>query len=265
MLALIAGQGDLPGMLLRHLQATGRPVLICVLAGNAPELPDGPLRLGFSLETFGTFLQTLQARGVTRLCMVGGISRPVIDTRAIDAATLPLIPRLQGALAKGDDGALRVIIKLIEEVGIAVLGIQELLPGLLPASGVLSTVKPDKTHIADAKIAEKQLAKMGQADLGQACVVAGGTVIITENETGTDRMLLGLQAPGGLLFKAPKPGQDRRVDLPTIGLQTVENAALAKLAGLVIEAGGVLVPELPEVLDALEAHKMFLWLRAAGS
>ena len=68
---------------------------------------------------------------------------------------------------------------------------------------------------------------------------------------------------GGILYKAPKPGQERRTDLPTIGPTTVLRAAEAGLAGLVIESGGVLVLDLPRVVALLDAADMFLWVRPA--
>ncbi|WP_299145780.1 LpxI family protein [uncultured Tateyamaria sp.] len=69
------------------------------------------------------------------------------------------------------------------------------------------------------------------------------------------------QAEGGILFKAPKPGQDRRVDLPTIGPTTAMRAAEAGLDGIVIQAGGVIVLDRPQVVRILDAMGMFLWVR----
>ncbi|PJE34497.1 DUF1009 domain-containing protein, partial [Pseudooceanicola lipolyticus] len=98
MLAIIAGQGRLPGLI---AGAQPAPPLICALAGFEPEglAPD----LVFRLETLGTLLQQLQARGVTEICLAGAVRRPPVDPAAIDTATRPLIPRLTAALSRGDD------------------------------------------------------------------------------------------------------------------------------------------------------------------
>ncbi len=72
------------------------------------------------------------------------------------------------------------------------------------------------------------------------------------------------QAGRGLLYKAPKPLQDRRIDLPTLGPATVEAAARAGLGGIVWEAGGVLTLDLPAMQALATQHGLFLWSRARG-
>ncbi len=254
MLALIAGTGDLPPALVARLSQ--RP-LVCAMQGFAPALD---VDLTFRLEQLGSFLADLTARGVTRICMAGAVKRPQIDPALIDAATMPLIPKVQAAMAKGDDGALRVIIALLEEAGFAVVAAHEIAPDLLPSAGVLTKVRPADPDAVTA--ADDCLAALGAADQGQACIVAGGRVAMTEDQDGTDAMIAKAgQLPGGFLFKAPKPDQDRRADLPLIGPATAQAAARAGLAGIVIEAGGVMVLDLLEVLRVLDAHQMFLWVR----
>lgn len=297
MLALIAGTGDLPPALVARLD--DRP-LICALAGFAPAVtPD----ITFRLEHLGTFLQTLQARGVTRICMAGAVRRPQIDPAAIDAATIPLIPQVQAAMARGDDGALRVIIALMEGAGFAVVAAHEIASDLLPSAGCLTKAAPADWHKADAAEGEACVAAMGAADTGQACIVRVGQVLAKEGPDGTDAMLAGFFEPydppiaddpltyvidlgtstvaavsewmsgledvpatadDGILFKAPKPDQDRRADLPLIGPDTAMRAAEAGLSGIVIEAGGVMVLNQTGVIDILDAQGMFLWVRPKG-
>jgi DUF1009 family protein len=254
MLALIAGTGDLPPALVARLPE--RP-LVCALHGFVPVLE---VDVTFRLEQLGSFLADLKARGVTRICMAGAVRRPQIDPALIDAATMPLIPKVQAAMAKGDDGALRVIITLFEEAGFAVVAAHEIAPDLLPPSGVLTKAQPADPD--GAAVADECLAAMGAADQGQACIVTAGRIVMTEEQGGTDAMIAKAgRVPDGFLFKAPKPDQDRRADLPLIGPATAKAAAQAGMAGIVIEAGGVMVLELPEVLQVLDTYQMFLWVR----
>ncbi|WP_341365738.1 UDP-2,3-diacylglucosamine diphosphatase LpxI domain-containing protein [Yoonia sp. BS5-3] len=259
MLALIAGMGDLPMALVARLPE--RP-LVCALDGFEPILQTD---ITFRLEHLGTFLQTLQARGVTQICMAGAVRRPQIDPAAIDAATMPLIPKVQAAMAKGDDGALRVIISLLEEAGFAVVAAHEIAPDLLPEAGVLTQAVPGSDHKTSAMLGDDCIAAMGAADVGQACIMSAGQVLAKEGPDGTDAMLSSLSgAHDAILFKAPKPQQDLRADLPLIGPDTAKRAVEAGLAGIVIEAGGVMVLDLAEVLAALDAHGLFLWVRPKG-
>ena len=260
MLALIAGSGALPGELAARLDV---PPLVCALEGNDP---DGlAVDVRFRLETLGTLLVLLRDNGVTQVCMAGAIGRPSIDPAAIDAATLPLVPIIAQAMASGDDGALRGAITVFEQAGFSVSAAHEIAPDLLPPVGCVTNVQPADKDRGDAARGAAIVAAMSAADIGQACVVQHHQALAVEGAFGTDWMLRSLttrpDAGGGILFKAPKPGQDRRVDLPTIGPDTIVAACAAGLSGVVIEAGGVMVLDQPEVLRECDRLGLFLWVR----
>lgn len=260
MLALIAGAGQLPAEV--AARAAGRP-LICAMEGSPPDAVDAELT--FRLEQLGSLLARLQAAGVTEVCMAGAVQRPNIDPSAIDSSTLPLVPVLQGALAAGDDGALRAIIGIFEQAGFAVRAAHEVAPDLLMAEGVPTRVQPGELDKADAERGAEIVAAMSAADIGQSCAVRGRQAIAVESIFGTDWMLAALarrpDGQGGLMFKAPKAGQDRRADLPTIGVATVEAAERAGLSGIVLEAGGVIVLDQAAVIETCDRLGLFLWLR----
>lgn len=299
MLALVAGTGDLPPLLMARLTAQGVAPVVCEMSGFKSSIEGDHHRIPFRIETLGSFLATLKATGVTRVCMAGAMQRPAVEPTAIDAATMPLVPRLMAAMAKGDDGTLREVIALFEEQGFEVVGASDLAPELLPDAGCHTKTQPDDT-IADIAAARAALVDMGQADLGQAVLVRGGVVIAREDIRGTDAMLGDFCAPiprydgsgdpltaamdavgdligsaadwlsgddgaktpsfgaGAILYKAPKPEQELRVDMPVIGPRTAIKAAEAGLRGIVIEQGGVMVLDLPQVVAILDAQGMFL-------
>ncbi len=261
MLALVAGTGALPAELVARLPV---PPLICQLADFEPEGVSADLV--FRLEHLGTLIGTLKERGVTELCMAGAIRRPPIDPAAIDAATMPLVPAIQRALTSGDDGALRAMIAVFEDAGIAVRAAHDLAPDLLMTAGCPTATQPGDRDENDAARGAEIVSALGAADVGQSCVVRSGQALALEGVFGTDWMLNSLaQRPdgkGGVLFKAPKTGQDRRADLPTIGPDTVAGAVTAGLDGLVIEAGGVIVLHREAVLKACDENGIFLWVRA---
>ncbi len=260
MLALIVGAGGLPAELVRQLPT---PPLVCALDGFDPEAIAVDLR--FRLEHLGALLADLKARGVTEICLAGAIRRPEIDPAEIDAATLPLIPVLQRALLQGDDGALRGVISIFETAGFAVRAAHRIAPGLLPEAGCDTRRHPGETDVADAARADAIVAALSAIDVGQGCAVHRGQALAIEGVFGTDWMLGALRArpdgAGGLLFKAPKRGQDLRVDLPTIGPDTIAAAAAAGLDGVVIQSGGVIVLDRPGVIAACDRAGLFLWIR----
>jgi hypothetical protein len=109
---------------------------------------------------------------------------------------------------------------------------------------------------------------MGAVDVGQGCVVAGGLCLAVETLPGTDAMLgfvaqipQGLRPAKGLFYKAPKPTQDRRIDLPAMGVETVRKAAAAGLGGISWQAGGVICLDLAAMQAEATAQGLFLWAR----
>ncbi|KAA9008903.1 LpxI family protein [Histidinibacterium aquaticum] len=261
MIALIAGEGALPGEICARLAARGTPPLVCVMEGVAPDVPEALPRTTFRLETLGTFLQELRDRGVEALCMAGAMRRPPVDPARMDAATAPLAARIEEGLRQGDDGTLRTFIAIFEEHGIEVLAVHEIVPDLLPPAGVLAGAAPDHRRRAEARLGEATVAEMGAADTGQACVISGDRVIAREGPEGTDAMLAGVEAPGAMLFKAPKPDQDRRADLPVVGPETARGAARAGLGAICIEAGGVMVLGRDETTRLCAEAGITLWVR----
>ncbi|MEM6372896.1 MAG: UDP-2,3-diacylglucosamine diphosphatase LpxI [Pseudomonadota bacterium] len=291
MLALIAGRGGLPAAV---AGAQDTPPYVCALNGFLPD--DVPVDRVFRLETIGTLIHDLSEMGVTQVCFCGAIDRPKVDPAHIDAATAPLVPVVSAAIASGEDGGLRAIMGLFETAGMTARAAHDLAPGLVLPAGQPTRAKAPQGAGADVQTALGVLASQGVADVGQACIVHAGQVRAREDARGTDAMLasltaratpflddgdpvsdmmdmagdaLGLAADwlsgdparAGLLFKAPKPGQDLRLDLPTIGATTAKGAVDAGLAGIVIAAGGVIVLDQAEVIDILDNAGMYLWVR----
>jgi UDP-2,3-diacylglucosamine hydrolase len=264
--AIIAGAGALPAALVAALPA--RP-FVAALEGFAPEglSPD----LTFRVERLVPFLRALEDAGVTRLCLAGAVQRPRLDPALFDPATAQMVPRLLAAMGQGDDATLRAVLDIFAEAGFDVAGVQDIAPDLVPAAGVLAGEVTDADR-RDATRAAAIVAALGAVDVGQGCVVQQGLCLGVEALPGTDAMLAGVAAlPAGLrpepargrglVYKAPKPGQDRRVDLPALGPQTVARAAAAGLGGIAWEAGGVILIDRAAMVDAAQAAGLFLWAR----
>ena len=262
-LALIAGRGALP---LALVQALATRPYICALDGFAPDglTPD----LTFRIERLVPFLRHLNEHGITRVAFAGAVTRPPLDPALFDAATAQLVPQLLAAFAAGDDATLRAILVMFEDFGIAVEGIETLAPQLLPKAGVLAGELPALAE-ADAARAEAVVAALGAVDVGQGAVVAGGLCLAVEALPGTDIMLAQVAAlpealrprHRGVFYKAAKPGQDRRVDLPTIGPATVRAVAAAGLGGIAFQAGSVICLDLPRMQAIARESGLFLWAR----
>lgn len=261
--AVIAGQGVLPGLI-----AQAAPGLLWAeMEGFSADLPGlSPVR--FRLERLVPFLDHLVEQGVTEVAFAGSLRRPRLDPEAFDPRTAQLVPRLLAAMQSGDDAALRVVIALFEEWGMTVIGPDVLAPDLVPGPGVLAGAPTEADH-ADVARAAAIVAALGDQDIGQGAVVAQGLCLAVETLPGTDAMLefVALHAPRlrpdprgarGVLFKAPKPGQDRRIDLPAIGPETLRRAAAAGLGGVAFAAGGVLLLDRAALIAEADRLGLFL-------
>lgn len=264
-LAIIAGAGRLPAALAREIEAP----LVCALEGFTPEGLD--VDMVFRVERLVPFFHALEAAGVTEVTFAGAVRRPRLDPALFDPATAQLVPRLLGALQQGDDATLRAVLALFAEAGFAIRGTAEIAPGLVPGPAVLAGAPTDRDR-QDADRAAAIVAALGAVDVGQGAVVAQGLCLAVEALPGTDAMLAqvaGLSpdlrpdpAQGrGLFYKAAKPGQDLRIDLPTLGPETVAAAARAGLGGICWQAGAVICLDLAQMQGAAERAGLFLWAR----
>lgn len=260
--ALIAGAGTLPAALAAHL---AQPALIC-----APEgvMPAGlGVDLAFRFERLAPFLRALKDRGIARVVLAGAIHRPVLDPSLFDRETAAFVPDLVAAMQGGDDAALRWIIALIEDFGLRVVSLGEIAPGLLAPAAVLSARAPSARELADAGRGAAILSALAAQDVAQGCVVASGLCLGVEALYGTDALLADVarhrpeRAPqsGGVFVKRAKAGQDLRADLPVIGPTTIAAAVAARLSGLCLHAGHVVIVERGAVLAAADTAKLALW------
>ena len=168
-----------------------------------------------------------------------------------------------GKAALGDDKILSVLIAELEGDGLKVVGADDILYGLLAVEGVLGRHRPDALAEADIVRAVEIGRTLGALDVGQAVVVQQGIVLGVEAVEGTDALIvragnLRREGPGGVLVKIKKPGQERRADLQTIGVGTVEACARAGLRGIAVEAGATLVLGRDEVAAAADAAGLFV-------
>ena len=265
-LGILAGSGELPLRVARAARDAGRPVFAVVLSGWGDPaqwagLPHAVERPGAA----GRILSLLRGAGVRQLVLAGRARRPSVPALRPDAFGLRVLARLGSAFLLGDDGLLRAVARVLEEEGFVVVSPQSVLAGLLPESGLLNrAAPPDETARADIRRGIAVCRALGAADVGQAVVVQQGLVLGVEAIEGTDALLARCGAlrreggGGGVLVKLAKPGQDRRLDLPAIGPETVRNAVAAGLAGIAFEAGATVLLDRERTVAAADAAGLFL-------
>lgn len=251
-LGLIAGGGGLPVEIARHCERSGRPLFVIRLKGFAGTglAPYAGAEVG--LAEIGKCMKALKRAGCRSICLAGNVARPDFTSLVPDLRGLMLLPKVIAGARKGDDALLRVLVDEFEKEGFAVEGAHDVMEDLSLPAGLLGRHAPGEEDMADARHALRVARAIGALDVGQASVVANGLVLAVEAQEGTDALLARVaDLPGhlrgkpgagvGVLAKAPKPIQETRVDLPTIGLATVQGVARAGLAGIAGETGRLLV------------------------
>jgi DUF1009 family protein len=262
-LGIVAGGGRLPALVAEACRAEGRDFHVLALRGHADpallaDLPLDWIRLGEA----GRGFEILRQAGAEEVVMIGPVRRPSLAELSPDLRTARFFAKV-GLKALGDDGLLRAVIREMEHEGFRVVGIDQVLADCLAPSGCCGRLGPDDSAWADIARGVEVARALGQIDVGQSVVVQQGLVLGVEAIEGTDALLarcgpLARAGAGGVLVKMKKPGQDRRIDLPTIGTRTIAEAAAAGLRGVAVEAGASLL--IGRALVAAEADRLGLFV-----
>jgi DUF1009 family protein len=268
-LGLVAGGGALPIELATLRQAAGEPAFVVRLRGFADPALQAFDGADVGVAELGRCFELLKRAGCDQVCMVGQVNRPDFAALKPDFRGVRALPGAIAAARQGDDALLRYLLRQFEAEGFTVVGAHEVTGEMLLSAGIAGEVAPDGISLADVEHGMRVAAAVGALDIGQAVVVAGGLVLAVEAQEGTDALLRRCaELPSairgdpsrrlGVLVKRPKPIQERRMDLPVMGVETLELAAAAGLAGVAGEAGGVLVLDKPAVIVAADRLGLFV-------
>lgn len=267
--AIIAGGGRIPSLLAAHLTEQGNEPFIAMIDGEACDSLTSYEHTRINTAAIGKLVSTLEREKIEQVVIVGSVAgRPNWRDFRPDLATLKIIKKIISGLRGGDDGLLRGVISVIEDAGVKVVGVHDLMPELTVPKGIIAGRKPSAAIMNSVHLGATAAQALGELDAGQACVVIGKRIVAMEGAEGTDEMLERIAdlrkrgklptKKGGVLVKLCKPQQDKRVDLPTIGINTIQNAAKAKLAGIAVHAGNALIVDIQAAIDAAQSNDVFV-------
>lgn len=264
-LGIIAGQGTLPKLIIDG--APGKYSHMHVLAFEGDTNPDILHKVPHSwlkAEEIARTLEIFKEEKVTDVVMAGKLSRPSLKKLKPPMLSAKIVTRLGKALFGGDDALFKGITRIFEEEGYTVVGANDILSSLLAPEGLMTNTAPNNSALEDVDRGFRVAKELGRLDIGQAVIVKGGQILGVEAIEGTDQLIarcatLGnTDEPGGVLIKTRKPGQEERVDLPTIGPETILNLAEAGFSGLAVEAKGCLILEKERVITLADEKGIFL-------
>jgi DUF1009 family protein len=275
MLAIIAGQGDLPQKIIEARLQRNQPIVVIAFEGQTPPelIQKLPTNIPFMWAKFGQIapiLSFFKQHNVTEITMIGGMTRPAIRDLSVDWTGAKWIKILGMNALKGDDSLLSAIVELLEKEGYRVVPAHVHLSNLFMPRGIHTQRTPTPIDINDINQGIALLNTLSPLDIGQAAVVRNGIVLGIETIEGTAQLLAHVanhtkqtrqnqeHSQSGVLIKMPKIGQSKKVDLPTIGISTIHQAVDAGLSGIAIESSGVQVIDSEQVIQMANNRHIFI-------
>jgi UDP-2,3-diacylglucosamine hydrolase len=269
-LAIICGGGSFPAAVADAVARRGRrPVMFGIKGWADAAVIDRYAHHWIAIGQAGRFFRLARTEHCRDVLFIGTVLRPPLSALRLDWQTIKLMPRVIRFFRGGDDKLLSGVAGVAETGGLRVVGVKDVAPEIFVPQGVLGRHAPTERDRADIARALTVIGALGPFDVGQAAIVADNNVLAVEAAEGTDNMLMRIAelrklgrvtSPlgAGVLVKAPKSGQDRRFDLPSIGPRTIENIARAGLAGLAVTAGSTMIAEADQAVAAADRAGIFL-------
>ncbi len=264
-IAIIAGRGNLPKMLIEECQARSQEFKIFLLDGENYEndySSYNPITLKYG--EIGKLIGLLDDLDIKNILFIGAVNKPNFSKIKVDKTTAVLVAKILANKVLGDDAVLRTVVKFFEKKGFNILSIDQLMDCMVSKKQTLTKLKPSKENLDDIAIGKKAIKSFSKHDVGQALVVAQKQIIAVEAVEGTDSMI---KRCGDLevdykkqatLIKLKKSGQSRKADLPTIGLDTIKSAAEAGIKGIAIQKNSTLILQKEEVINLADKLKLFI-------
>ncbi|RBP09707.1 hypothetical protein DFR50_12152 [Roseiarcus fermentans] len=268
-LAILCGAGAFPLEVAADARKGGRDPFLVGVVGSSDAAIEAYPHVWVRIGEVGKLFAALEGRGVKEMAMVGAIARPEFADLRLDWGAVRRAAELAQLFRRGDNGLLVGLAAIFEREGVRIVGAHEIAPRLVAPSGALGPRAPGAGDEEDIAFGARLLGALSEFDAGQCAVVASGRVLAIEAAEGTDAMLarvadmrasgrLKRREPGGVLVKAPKRGQDLRLDMPAIGPATVAGAARAGLRGLALAAGAVLMVDRERCVREADAAGLFI-------
>jgi DUF1009 family protein len=263
-LGIIAGGGTAPQRVIEACLHQKRDFFVICLEGQADKTlaHDAP-HAWVALGAGNKLRDILAAEKITEIVMIGAVRRPSLWELKPDLLALKIVTKI-GINMLGDDGLLRALGQAIEEeADVRMIGVQDILGGILIRKGPLGQNHPDAEALKDISRGTVVAQALGQVDVGQSVIVQQGMVLGVEAIEGTDALIarcksLQRDGLGGVLIKLAKPYQDDRYDLPSIGPATISSLIKAGLRGIAIEAGRSLLIDGDQVKKLADEAGLFV-------
>lgn len=263
-IGIIAAKGNLSVKLINHFQNSLDIFIVALNGETDPSLVEGIDHIWIDIGEIGKAIDAMHLANVEQVVFVGSLKKPDIFKLSLDKLGAILLAKIVKNKFFGDNKLLEVLADFLEDRGFKVIGVHEILKDLVVQVSNFTSITPNEQDHKDIELAMKVAKTIGELDIGQGAIVQNGVVLGVEAIEGTDNLIKRCAELkfkdhySGVLVKCSKPKQELRMDLPTIGLETVKNIHIAGFKGVVIEANKAIFLDQEECINYANKHEMFI-------
>jgi len=261
MIGLIFGENDFPKVILKKIKLLKLKYFIIDLSKKKifkKEKNSYQLNLG----QFGKMLNLLQQKKCKKILFAGKIDRPNFSSLKVDVKALFYMPRVISKAKLGDAALLKEIVKIFSEQKVKVISSINYNPELSLKKGIYSKLKPNNDDKNNINKAIKEFNKINKYNHTQGIIVNNQKINAIEGKGGTEKMIKNYKSKkiigNPIMLKFPKKKQDLRIDLPTIGLNTIKLCQKAKIKGIVLKSNNNVFMEKSKSIKFINKNNMFL-------
>ena len=265
MLGLIVGESSLPNFVINKLLKKNIEFLILDLTkSNIYKRYKNSYSL--KITELGKAISILKKNNCKNVIFIGKVERPDISLLKFDRKALFYLPRLFSAFKKGDGNILKEIIKIFKENKLNVVNSMKFTPELIFKDKSINKLKINNTDKSSISKGVKIIKSLSKFDIGQSVVINNGYVLAIEGPEGTDETIkrsLHLSKKyklknKSILIKFPKANQDLRIDLPTIGFDTIKNCIKANIKGIAVKRSQNIILDKDKIINLVKKNNFFI-------
>ena len=237
MIGLIFGETEFPKYILKKIKKKYRYLIIDLTKKKIFKKDKNSYPV--SIGQFGKILSILKSKNCKKVLFAGKVTKPNFKSIKLDLKGIYYMPKILKSSKLGDAAILKQIIKILSKEKVKTISSNKFTPEISLPKGNYTKIKPNLSDKNDIMLGEKTLKKSGNFSFVQGAICRNEKVLALEGSGGTKKMIKRIKKTGklpqGVLIKLPKKGQDLRVDLPTVGLETFKQCKTVGIKGIVLK------------------------------
>ena len=262
MIGLIFGETDFPKYIHKKLKTKKKYTIVDLTRGHVFKKDRNSY--SFSIGQFGKIISILKKNKCKKVLFAGKVHKPNFSKIKFDLKGMYYIPRIIKKAKLGDAALLKEIINILKKEKIQTISSTSFTPELTLTKGNYSKHRPDKKDQSEINNALKHLKRSNQNNHVQGAISRNNRVTL-EKRGGTQKMLKKIKKikgiNNGVLVKFPKKKQDLRVDLPTVGFNTLKQCKLSGLKGIVLKHKENIFLDKKKSINFANKNKMFILVK----